>query len=201
MKHPTLALAGAALLLAAGGARAGDDAQSMFDENTYQSLVAETKARRVGDVLTVVVQESASALSSTDLRAQKDFSAGAHLQLTGIPNRGPGPHAATGGTTTASDGSGSTQRTGRLLAQLSVRVTAVEPNGDLQVSGQQSLKINGEEQLITLGGVVRRQDVAADGTVLSNRIAEARIQFDGEGFVTDQSKPGWIARLFNFLGF
>jgi len=201
MKPAIIALGGTALLLAAAGARAGDDAQSLFDENTYQALVAENKAHRVGDVLTVIVQESATALSSTDLRAQKDFSAGAHLQLTAIPNRSPEPHAATGGTTTASDGSGSTQRTGRLLAQVSVRVTGVNPNGDLQVPGRQSMKINGEEQSITLSGVVRQQDVAADDTVASNRIADARIQFDGEGFVTDQGKPGWIARLFNFLGF
>jgi flagellar L-ring protein precursor FlgH len=192
----------AALVLAAcgGPALANDDAQSMFDEQTYQSLVAETKAHHVGDVLTVVVQESASATSTTDLRAQRDLNANAHIQLTGFPGRSPDPHAITGGTSSNSDGSGSTQRTGQLLAQLSVRVLEVAPNGDLSVAGQQSLKINGEEQLITLSGHVRPQDVAADNTVLSNRIAEARIQFDGKGFVTDQARPSWIARLLTFLG-
>jgi len=68
------------------------------------------------------------------------------------------------------------------------------------VSGAQSLKINGEQQLITLSGVVRTRDIAADNTVLSSRIAEARIRFDGRGFVSDQSKPGWLARFFAFLG-
>ena len=191
-----------AFLLAACAAHAlaTDDAQSMFDEQTYQSLVAETKAHHVGDVLTVVVQESASATSTTDLRAQRDLNANAHIQLTGFPGRSPDPHAITGGTSSNSDGSGSTQRTGQLLAQLSVRVLEVAPNGDLVVAGQQSLKINGEEQLITLSGHVRPQDVAADNTVLSNRIAEARIQFDGKGFVTDTARPSWIARLLNFLG-
>ncbi len=173
----------------------------MFDEKTYRSLVAEVKAVHVGDVLTVVVQESASATSTTDLRAQRDFNASVNVQLSGIRHRGSEPHTVTGGTATGSDGAGSTQRTGNLLAQLSVRVLKVNPNGDLVVAGQQSMKINGEEQLITLGGVVRSADVAADNTVLSNRIADARIQFDGEGFVTDQSKPGILARLFNILGF
>ena len=68
------------------------------------------------------------------------------------------------------------------------------------MAGQQSLKINGEQQLITLSGVVRPRDVGADNTVLSSRIAEARIQFDGKGFVTDRSKPGWLARLLSYLG-
>jgi flagellar L-ring protein FlgH len=77
---------------------------------------------------------------------------------------------------------------------------AIEPNGNLKVSGQQSLRINGEEQLITLSGVVRPRDVADDNSVLSSRIADARIRFDGKGFVTDQSKPGWLARLFQYLG-
>jgi flagellar L-ring protein FlgH len=191
----------AILSLLSTSTRAGDESRTMFDENSYRSLVAETKAAHVGDVLTVVVQESASATSTTDLRAQRDFNAGVHLQLTAIRHRSPLEHAVTGGTTTGSDGAGSTQRTGNLLAQLSVRVLQVRANGDLVVSGQQGLKINGEEQLITLSGVVRPTDVAADNTVLSNRIADARIQFDGEGFVTEQSKPGVVAKILNFLGF
>jgi len=183
-----------------GPAAALDEAQTLFDEQTYRSLVAEHKALRVGDVLTVVVQENSSASATADLRGQRGFSVSADLQLTGIPRRGNGPHAATAATSSDSDGSGRTQRSGRLLAQLSVRVVDLTPSGDLLVSGQQSLKINGEEQLITLSGLVRPRDVSESNTVVSSRIAEARIQFDGEGFVTDQSKPGWIARLFNFLG-
>jgi len=67
------------------------------------------------------------------------------------------------------------------------------------VAGQQSLKINGEEQRITLSGVVRRRDIGDDNTVLSSHIADARIRFDGAGFVNDQSKPSWFARFFNLL--
>jgi flagellar L-ring protein FlgH len=81
-----------------------------------------------------------------------------------------------------------------------VRVIGINENGDLVVAGEQSLEINGEEQLITLSGIVRPRDVTGDNTVLSSRIADARIRFAGEGFVTDQSKPGLLARIFNFLG-
>lgn len=191
----TFCLLSAVVMLRHGTAMAADDAETMFDERTYRSLVAEKKALRVGDVLTVVVQESASASATTGLRGQRDFTLSAQAGTNKV-----GPYSASAGTATDSDGAGSTQRSGRLLAQLSVRVRDVSANGDLSVAGQQSLRINGEEQLITLSGIVRPRDIGADNTVLSSRIADARIQFDGKGFVTDRSRPGWLARLFSYLG-
>ncbi|HKU13563.1 MAG TPA: flagellar basal body L-ring protein FlgH [Steroidobacteraceae bacterium] len=191
--NKTLVLALAALI-AAHPACAGD-AQSMFDELSYRALVGDTKARQIGDVLTVIVQEAASASSSADLRTQR------RLGFTGeAGTNGAGPYSASAATRTDNDGAGRTQRSGRLLAQISVRVIGVNERGDLQIAGEQSLEINGEEQLITLSGIVRPRDVTADNTVLSSRIADARIRFAGEGFVTDQSKPGLLARIFNFLG-
>jgi flagellar L-ring protein precursor FlgH len=176
--------------------RAADEGKSMLDDRTYRSLVSEAKALNVGDVLTVIVQESASAASSADLRRQRNFSLSAQAGSSHME-----PHGVQAATGTDSDGTGSTQRSGRLLAQLSVRVTSVNENGDLVVSGQQSLKINGEDQRITLSGIVRPRDIAENDTVLSSRIADAQIQFDGHGFVADQSRPSWIARFFRRLGF
>lgn len=182
------------LALAAAPLAAAGDADSMLD-STYRSLVAEHKASRVGDVLTVVVHEAASASSTADLRRERNFTFSGQAGTDKV-----GPYSATASTDTASDGFGRTQRTGKLLAQISVRVVALKANGDLVVAGEQSLRINGEEQLITLSGVVRPRDISESNIVLSSRIADALIRFDGEGFVTDQSKPGWLARIFNFLG-
>jgi flagellar L-ring protein precursor FlgH len=178
------------------GVFAGDDAASMLDEQHYRSLVAETKAEHVGDVLTVVVQESASAMSSADLHAQRSYSLSGHYDS---PASAPAKTAGVGHDST-SDGTGRTERSGRLLAQISVRVTAVNPNGDLVVSGQQRLQINREVQLITLTGVVRPRDIGENNTVLSSRIGDADIKFDGKGFVERQSRPGWIAWLLSFVG-
>jgi flagellar L-ring protein precursor FlgH len=181
-------------------ALAADEAESMFDEQNYRSLLAEGKASRIGDVLTVIVQEQATAASTADLKAQRDFSASGQFHMTGFAHIGGVPKDVGGGTASSSDGAGSTERSGSLVAQLTVRVDDVNANGDLVVSGRQTLKINSEEQTILLSGVVRRQDILADNTVLSNRVGNAQIQFIGEGFVTEQSKPGWLARLFAFLG-
>jgi flagellar L-ring protein precursor FlgH len=179
---------------AAGLARA-DDAVSMFDERSYRSLVAESKAFRPGDVLTVLIQENASAVSSADSRAQRTTA------VTGtVGSTDTGLHTGRASAGTDSDGGGRTQRSGRLLATLSVRVVEVGPQGELLVQGRQDLRINGEVQAIGLSGLVRPRDIAENNTVPSSRVAEARVEFDGEGFVSDKSKPGWIARLLAALG-
>ena len=184
-----------AALATASTARAADDAGSMFDERSYRSLVAESKAFRPGDVLTVLIQENASAVSSADSRAQRNTA------VTGtVGSTDTGLHTGRASAGTDSDGGGRTQRSGRLLATLSVRVVEVGPQGELLVQGRQDLRINGETQAITLSGVVRPRDIADNNSVPSSRIADARVEFDGEGFVSDKSKPGWISRLLSALG-
>lgn len=195
--HPAFAgFAAIALMLGEAIAAPPDEATSLLDAGAYRSLVAEDKAARVGDVLTVIVYESATASSSADLRADRHFSVSGLISPSG-----GSVNTSEGSSATHSDGAGRTQRSGRLLAQISVRVTGVNENGDLIVSGQQSLQINRERQLITLSGVVRPRDIGDNNTVLSSRIADARIQFDGKGFVARQSRAGWIAWLLSFLGF
>jgi flagellar L-ring protein precursor FlgH len=188
-------LAAAALAMRVHAAPPGDEANTMFDPQTYRSMVAETKALSVGDVLTVAIQESTTASSSADLHTQRAFA------LSGQAGTNKhGPYSAAASTSSQSDGAGATDRSGSVLAQLSVRVVQINANGDLQVAGKQSLMINGEQQLITLSGVVRVRDIGTDNTVASSRIADARIQVSGKGFVANQSKPGFLARLLSILG-
>jgi len=170
--------------------------QSLFDPVTYKPLVAEVKAFRPGDVLTVVVQESATATTAADSRAQRNTGISAQ-----VGSNKTGPHSIAGNASSESDGGGRTQRSGRLLATLSVRVLEVTGNGDLVIQGQQRMAINGEEQSIALSGIVRPRDIGDNNTVLSTRIADARITFDGEGFIAEKSKPSWLSRFLGFIGF
>jgi flagellar L-ring protein precursor FlgH len=189
--------AAAALLFAIAVSRAAaGDAESMFDPQTYRPLVSEDKAFRVGDILTVVVQETASASTAADSRADRKTSIAADVGSSKV-----GTHSATASASTDNEGGGRTQRSGRLTAQLSARVVEVARNGDLVIYGQQSITVNGEEQTITLRGIVRSRDIGENNTIVSGRIAEATIQFDGEGFIADKSKPGWLSRALTLLGF
>ncbi len=190
------AIAGTVLVVAASNVAAGEEAQSLYDQARYRPLVSEQKAWAVGDVLTVVVQEVSSATAAADSRAQRQtgVSGSVGSNHTGI-------HRASANAATDNDGGGRTQRSGRLLATVTVRVTGQLPNGDLTIQGVQVLTLNGEKQSIGLSGVVRQRDIAADNSVPSSRIADARIEFDGEGFIADKSKPSWISRFLSAIGF
>jgi flagellar L-ring protein precursor FlgH len=171
------------------------EAQSLFDPVSYQSLTADKKAFKVGDLLTVVIQENATASSAADSNAGR--STGLNIQADPLRGASKNMSASLG---TDAKGGGRTQRTGRLLAQLTVSVVGVEPNGDLSVAGIQNLVINGEAQTISLQGKVRTKDVADGNIVSSTRIAEADIRFEGEGFISDKNRPGWITQFLTFFG-
>ena len=94
---------------------------------------------------------------------------------------------------------GCTGRSGGMVAQISVTVESVLPNGDLKVAGEQQLNINGDKTNIRIRGRVRQADIS-NNAVLSNRLADAMIDYDGTGFVTNSAKPGLVARIFNWLG-
>ncbi|HTD29463.1 MAG TPA: flagellar basal body L-ring protein FlgH, partial [Xanthomonadaceae bacterium] len=97
-------------------------------------------------------------------------------------------------------GSAQTTRVGQLSAQITVRVTGVDPTGLLRVSGNQSMIINGEHQSITLSGLVRSDDISAANTIMSTQIAEANVSVSGTGVVSEAQKRGMVSRVMGWLG-
>ena len=89
----------------------------------------------------------------------------------------------------------------RCWLQLTVTVRDIAPNQDLLIAGEQLLEINGEKQAIRLEGRVRQRDITEQNTVLSTRVADAKIGFVGEGVLGDRQKPGWWQRVFTLVGF
>jgi flagellar L-ring protein precursor FlgH len=87
-----------------------------------------------------------------------------------------------------------------MAAQLSASVTEVMPNGDLVIAGWQALNISGERINIRVSGRVRAEDINADNAILSSRLADAKIEYDGKGFASRSAKPGIIQRIFNLFG-
>ena len=86
-----------------------------------------------------------------------------------------------------------------MVAQISVTIVRVLPNGDFQVSGEQQLNINGDKTNIRIKGRVRQADIS-NNAVLSTRLADAVIDYDGTGFVSRSAKAGFLTRVFNWLG-
>jgi flagellar L-ring protein precursor FlgH len=80
-----------------------------------------------------------------------------------------------------------------------VTVTDVLPNGNLVIEGVRVVSFSGETQYVVLRGIVRRDDIARDNSVVSTNIADARVEFHSEGSLTDAQKRGWLARIYERL--
>ncbi len=180
------------LLLVALSSASGAD--SLYRPGSYQALTSDLRARRVGDLITVMVYESASASSTANTSAGRDASVSLEVQGTG---KG---YSAGIGATNGTDGRGRTQREGRVLAQITVYIHAVAPNGDLTILGQQLVSINNERQEIVIEGRVRPQDVSDTNVVLSTRIANARIRYTGQGDLAEKQHPAWWQRFLTLFG-
>ena len=98
------------------------------------------------------------------------------------------------------DGRGKIARSGKLLAQISVTVKEINPNGDLLISGDQLIEINDEKQSINIKGKVRPIDIDERNSVLSTRIADAQIKYIGAGVLADSQHKGWLSKIITFLG-
>jgi flagellar L-ring protein precursor FlgH len=187
-------IAATACLLAGIAAAASAGADSLYKPGTFQPLTADLRARHVGDVLTIVVSENAAATSAADTSAGRAAAAAFDVA-------GPGKRLAGNiGTSNQLDGHGRTQREGRVLAQLTVTVRAVLPSGDLVVGGDQLVEINRESQRISVEGQVRAHDVSDQNTVLSSRLANARIRYAGQGDLSDRQRPAWWQHFLSLFG-
>jgi flagellar L-ring protein precursor FlgH len=96
------------------------------------------------------------------------------------------------------EGEGSTSREGQFQGVITCRVLAVLPGGVFHVRGRRSITINHEEQLLTLEGLVRQEDISIGNTVSSTALAEARLTIDGLGVIDDKQRPGWASRIFDW---
>lgn len=171
-------------------------AESLYLEGAYRPLTADNKAFRIGDVVTVQVLENSSATTNADTTTRRKNGISADFSLTRNPS-------VSGGVNVAGDfdGGGRTQRASKLLAQLTVSVTAIQPNGDLQLAGEQVLFVNDEEQRVKLQGRARPQDISDGNIIVSTRLADAKITYVGEGDLSDRQRRSWWRSFMDWIGF
>jgi len=169
-----------------------------------RSMVADRKASRSGDIITIVVNESAMAQSSQSKKSTRDASLNDSVQQFLFANSKFGTHNGglpgiqLGGTSTYSGG-GDVSNSQSLSARAAVLVTDVLPNGNLVIEGARIVTFSGETQYVVLHGLVRVDDVTRDNTVASSNIADARVEFYSEGQLTDAQKRGWFSKLYERL--
>jgi flagellar L-ring protein precursor FlgH len=187
-----IALISIVLVIALGASVA---AESLWTDKS-KSLVADRKAKQVGDILTIIVAESAASTNSasTDVAKKNSLSTapGVGPLLQAIPAFGYSGDEAT-------SASGSTSRTSNFVTKMTVSVTKVLENGNLEVQGTRDVQTNKETQKITLTGTVRQDDIASDNTILSTYVADAKIVHIGSGPIGSRMKEGLVTKIFKIL--
>ena len=184
---------------------------SLFTENSV-NLFADAKARRVGDIVTINIVENSKASKAANTSTGRKNSLQANTEAlmgyedpTNVPLIGGvfsslnyKPDVGVKASYNSSfSGSGSTNRTENMTARLSARIIQVLPNGNLVLRGSQEILVNNERQYITVQGVVRPHDISSDNTVLSTYIADARIDYSGQGDLSRKQREGWLSRFFD----
>lgn len=172
---------------------------SIYQKNMSMNLFYDTTARRIGDIITVRLMESATALSSSDTKAVKE-------QNVEMP-----PPKVAGGDVTKDEknvlennvaagrdfkGSGESNKAHNFQAVITVSVVDVLPNQYLVVRGEKLLTINQSNDFIRFSGIVRPQDIDASNSVDSQKVANVRVSYSGDGELSEANKMGPLARFF-----
>ena len=173
---------------------------AIYQPGTSLLLFEDIKARRIGDMITVVLQEQTDAEKSADTGTSKSTSTeimdpiifGNSPTHNGNPvfrNSLESEHAF--------DGAGESSQSNSLSGSVTVSVVEVLANGNLRVQGEKRISINQGEEYLRLRGIVRPSDINADNTISSTRVANAQIQYSGNGLLNETNSMGWLARFFN----
>lgn len=168
-------------------------AESLWND---RSMFADRRAQAVGDILTIVISENFSATrsdsNSNGKKSSGSASAGTGSFLSWIT-------AHSYDMKDSFSASGSITNKNVVTARMTATVTAVQPNGNLVIKGTQSIKQNNDEQIISLVGTIRPDDITTSNTVASSAMADAQIFVNGKGPLAQKQKQGILSSIFDFL--
>jgi len=183
---------------------------AIWQDGFASNLYSDRKAFRVGDLITVNLMEKTQASKRAGSQLQKDSSAkigltslfGAKLAIHNPGDKANPLQGSSLGVDTefnasrSSKGDAQAGQSNSLFGSITVSVAEVLPGGILLVRGEKWLTLNTGDELVRISGRIRADDIASDNSVLSTRIADARITYSGSGSFADTSKPGWLQRFF-----
>lgn len=179
-------------------------ADSLYPVEGSSSIYTEKRARRVGDVVTVIIQETTQATNAASSQDQKSGSvvvgAGTgFLGSTNFLNNNINQNIGLGGGT-SHNGQGTSSRSSKVTGQMTAKIVSVLPGGNYQIEGTRYVEVNDEKQTVEVTGEIRPDDIASDNSVLSSRVANARIKVTGTGPASETAKPGLLTRVLSWLG-
>ena len=173
---------------------------SLFKENYVNNIYSDSKAHRIGDIISVILSESTQANKNAKTELKKESSSA----LDPITALGGTPVTLNGQTVqfginqnSKFKGDAKADQGNSLSGDISVHVLRVLPNGNLMIRGEKWITLNNGDEYIRLTGVIRAKDINSNNTILSTKIANARIQYAGTGSFADVNEQGWLTKFFN----
>ena len=173
---------------------------SLFRPNYVNNLYSDSKAHRVGDIISVILSEKTQAKKNakTELKKANETTLDPVLGLGGLPVTLGGQSLQFGISQDSNfKGDAKADQGNSLTGNISVHVLRVLPNGNLMIRGEKWLTLNNGDEYIRLTGVIRSKDINSNNTILSSKVANARIQYAGTGTFADTNEQGWLAKFFN----
>jgi len=184
-------------------------ANSLWSDSV--NIFEDRKARGLNDLVTIDISESLSGSGTADTETKRDSSLSYELTkllgmdldfnlqnkslLKNLFKSGKFTPSVGGTGSSAFKGEGDTNRAGDLVATITARVVEVLPNRNLILEARKEMTINNETQILVLAGMVRPDDIDSTNTVVSSKIADARIYYVGNGVIQDKQKPGWLIQV------
>ena len=175
------------------------------EESYYSILFLDRKARRVGDIVTIIISEISNASKNADTKAEKKSNLSAKISsffgspycfVTSGDKFTPKMEAEN---QTTYEGKAETSRSGTLKAKLTAKIIEVLPNGNYRIEGRREITVNNEKQFLILSGIIRPQDISQNNIVYSSNIADAKITYTGQGILSEKQMVSWGTRIMDYL--
>lgn len=179
---------------------AGVDNGAIYQAGHDQALFDNAVARRVGDILTIQLQESTNASKSAITTTKKNSTAtlpGANILGGTVTIHGRNVLSGSLADSSAFDGEGTSAQSNQLSGFISVTVAKRLANGNLLVRGQKWITLNQGREYVRIQGIVRPVDIGPDNVVPSYDVADASISYGGQGTLADANTKSWLARFFD----
>jgi flagellar L-ring protein precursor FlgH len=179
-------------------------------ETSENLLFADTKAKQVGDIVTVRLEENfeSSNSATTGITKDSEIDLGVSTVL-GLPNdygmtnflglKNPFDPRVQAESSRSTNGSGTTTRGGSMTGTLAAIIKEELPNGMFRIEGRRTVTVNNEDQTMVITGFIRRVDIGFANTISSQQIANANIIYTGEGVISDEQNVGWLMRFFAWV--
>jgi flagellar L-ring protein precursor FlgH len=181
-------------------------AQSLWKDDASKPMFSDKRATAVGDIITIIVQETTTTAKDQKTATAKQSGIDASVSTflyspaaSGLLTKNGQMPAVKLQSKSDFNGGGTVANTERIVARAAVTVIDVLPNRNLVIEGKRDTAFSGEKQTVTLRGIVRPEDVAANNTVFSYNISDATVQIISKGTISDSQRKGWFTRIWDKL--